>query len=74
MKWIGTKRQKETITNDGYHLVVKYLDKAKYTWLVSFKGNLIKRFENKSIFKESMPRAKRQAIRLMIWHMQKKTD
>lgn len=74
MNWTGTKIQKETITNDGYHLVVKSIDTSMYTWLVSFKGSLVKRFENKPIFKDSMPRAKRQAIRLMVWHMQKKID
>lgn len=74
MNWTGTKKQKETITNDGYHLIVKSINYHGYTWLVYFKGNMVERFQNKPIFKDSIPRAKRQAIRLMVWHMQKKTD
>lgn len=74
MNWIGTKKQKESITDDGYHLIVKYVNHNSYTWLVYFKGKLLKNFENKSLFKDSIPRAKRQAIRLMVRHMLKKIN
>ncbi|MGH1387661.1 hypothetical protein [Kordia sp.] len=72
MNWIGTKKQKESITNDGYHLLVKCIDESRYTWTVSYRGNMLQKFKNKPITKNSMPRAKRQAIRLMVYHMLKK--
>lgn len=74
MKWTGTEKQKETITSDGYHLIVKRVNETKYSWAVSYNGNVIKKFENKSKFKDTIPRAKRQAIRLMVSHMLNKID
>jgi len=72
MNWTGTNKQKETITDDGYRLIVKCVDKCTYTWSVFYRGNRIKKFTDKSPFKETMARAKRQAIRLMVNHMLKK--
>lgn len=72
MNWIGTKKQKESITNDGYHLVVKRIDDSRYIWSVCYRGNQLQRIKNMPVTKGSMPRAKRQAIRLMVYHMQKK--
>lgn len=74
MKWIGSKKQKEAITKDGYHLIIKCLGDYKYAWIVYFKGDLIKGFENKPVYKDSMDKAKRQALRLMVQHMLKKRD
>ena len=73
MIWSGTKKYMESETNDGYLLTVKYMAESKYTWTVYFKGRRIKPLNN-SIYKNNLPRAKRQAIRLMVWHVLKKVD
>ena len=74
MNWIGTKNQKETITNDGYHLVVVQVDPSRYTWIVSYNGSIVNKIKNQSSFKTSLSTAKRQAIRLMINHLRDKVE
>lgn len=74
MNWVGSEKQKESITEDGYHLIVKYIDDLGYSWKVYYKENLVKNLENQPSFKATIPRAKRQAIRVMVYHMMKKVD
>lgn len=74
MNWVGSENQKESITEDGYHLIVKYIDELRYSWKVYYQGSQINKIKSQSNFKASMPRAKRQAIRLMVYHMLKKVD
>ena len=74
MIWEGNKKQKEAITNDGYCLIVKHIDELKYTWKVYYRTKQVKPFKSKPIFKETIPQAKRQAIRLMVCHQLKKID
>ncbi|WP_298423402.1 hypothetical protein [uncultured Kordia sp.] len=72
MTWKGTKNYMEAETNDGYLLTVKPMKPSKYTWNVYYKGKRIQHLENNPIYKENIPRAKRQAIRLMVSHMLKR--
>lgn len=74
MTWNGTEKYMETETNDGYLLTVKSIATSKYTWTVYYEGKRIQHLKNSPIFKDCIPRAKRQAIRLMVWHMLKKID
>lgn len=71
MIWFGSKKTKEAITNDGYHLKVKYIEDNKYIWIVHYNEVRLEYIPNKPIFVNNFAKAKRQAIRLMLKHMLK---
>lgn len=74
MNWSGDDKRKEAFTNDGYHLVIKQIEDSKYMWKVFYQKKLIMPYRKNPVFKNSIPKAKRQAIRLMVNHMLKKID
>lgn len=72
MNWEGSDKQKEAVTNDGYHLIVKRIGEDKYAWKVYHNSRNITSFDSKPVFKKTLPQAKRQAIQLMINHLLKR--
>lgn len=74
MTWNGTKKYMEAETMDGYLLTVKPITISKYTWTVYYNGTRINHLKNSPIYKDNMPKAKRQAIRLMVSHMLQKLN
>lgn len=66
MRWKGTKKYKELITEDGYYLKVEYLEELKYSWIVYWKGKVLERSICESDYGKSMQLAKARAKLSMV--------
>ena len=69
MRWKGNKKQKEVITEDGYHLKAEYINDSKYWWIVYKNGTVLYRAMAETEFTKSLQTAQVKAQQQMIKHL-----
>ena len=66
MRWEGTKKYKELITEDGYYLKVQFIEESKYSWIVLRNGEIVERAITEQDYGTSMQTAKAKAKLSMV--------
>jgi hypothetical protein len=67
MKWIGTKCRKETLTDDGYLLQIRFIEKLdSYWWGTYLNGKPIAVAKSENDLKRSLSSAQKAAQKMMI--------
>lgn len=70
MKWIGDKRNKEILTEDGYYLQIRFVeDLESYWWATFLNGHQIASAVSEKEMKNSLSAAQKAAQRVMIKHL-----
>ncbi|XLS29733.1 hypothetical protein ACJD0Z_02670 [Flavobacteriaceae bacterium M23B6Z8] len=73
MKWKGDKWNKETITEDGYLLRIRFINKLNsYWWATFFEGEIIAVSNSKKDLKLTLSAAQKAAQQRMIKHLRTK--